>query len=57
MIRDGLDFQDGRWLAIPSRNRKVTIVKRDPDIDESEDAMEFRLTYQGLLLGHTRSSP
>lgn len=32
------------------------IFKRDPDCEEGVDAMEFRLTYEGLLLGASRDN-
>jgi hypothetical protein len=38
-------------------SQKVTWLKRDPDFTEGEYVVEFRLTYEGLLLGSSRSSP
>jgi hypothetical protein len=32
------------------------ILKRDPDCEGARDIMEFRLTYEGLLLGSSRDS-
>ncbi len=34
---------------------KAVILKADPDANWDEDVMEFRLTYEGLLLGASRT--
>jgi hypothetical protein len=42
--------------AMIGRPEMVTLA-RAPDYDDSGAAMEFRLTYEGLLLGASRNSP
>lgn len=55
---DGCAFRRGRWVAIHSASPNITILKRDPynDPDVGEGLMEFRLTYEGLLLGPSKGN-
>jgi hypothetical protein len=32
------------------------VLQRDPDCETEADAMEFRLTYEGILLGASREN-
>jgi hypothetical protein len=44
-------------VSLYSSRKKNFVVRDDPYINPNEDSLEFKLTYDGLLLGSQSSSP